>query len=209
MNNSTWMFYDSTTGYLSGAGFSGSPDELVGQLEHKGAGVGAFEGVADYLCNKVDTSTGLLTPYQQPPPPDTALCTWAWLDATKRWAPVKTLVALKADKWDAIKAARDAAINAPLFTPHGTFDSDPISRANIAGDMAIAQTLAGASPPFSIIYTLADNTSVVLDTPGMVSVGLALGAKVQAAFATARALRGQIDAATTADAINSITWPAT
>ena len=124
------------------------------------------------------------------------------------WVDPRTLPQHKADKWTAIKVSRDAAINSPLVTPHGIFDSDPLSRANIAGAVALAQTLAAATPPFSITYTLADNTSVVLDGPGMVSVGLLLGAKVQAAFATARALRVRIDAAMTADAVAAITWPA-
>ena len=208
MTISTWSFYDIATGIFSGAGFSGDSDDLDAQLAHKGAGVGAFEGEADHLCERVDAATGRLVPYRPPAPPDSDLQTWAWVDATKRWAPVKTLAAIRADKWTAIKVSRDAAINSPLVTPHGIFDSDPLSRANIAGAVALAQTLAAATPPFSITYTLADNTSVVLDGPGMVSVGLLLGAKVQAAFATARALRVRIDAAMTADAVAAITWPA-
>ena len=188
--NPTWNFYDLKTGIFTGAGFSGDASEIDAQLAHKGSGVGAFEGKVDYLSERLDISTGMLTPYQPP-------------------AVLVSLAALQADKWTAIKASRDAAINAPLVTPHGIFDSDPLSRANIAGAVALAQTLAAAVPPFSITYTLSDNTSVVLDSAGMVSVGLALGAKVQAAFVTARSLRVQIDAAPTADAINSITWPAT
>ena len=144
-------------------------------------------------------------PVVMPAQPDPAFV-WDWL--THAWTDPRTLAQRKATKWASMKAARNTAINAPLVTPHGTFDADPASRANIAGAVALAQTLAAAVPPFSITYTLADNTSVVLDGPGMVSVGLALGAQVQAAFATARALRVQIDAAATADAINLLNWPA-
>ena len=160
---------------------------VTGQCPDNTADSAWIEGAFDHTKQRIDVIAALVVDYTPPPP---------------------TLYALQADKWTAIKASRDAAINSPLVTPHGTFDSDPASRANIGGAVALAQTLAAATPPFVITYTLADNTSVVLDGPSMVGVGLALGAKVQAAFATARALRVRIDAATSPADLDAITWAA-
>lgn len=189
MTNSTWSFYDLATGVFSGAGFSGTADEVADQLAHKGAGVGVHEGVADYLTQRRDLVTGLLVPYTPPAP---------------------TLESLQASAWEEIKRARAAAINAPLATPHGTFDADGAARANVGGAVALAQLATAAGHPFSIAYTLHDNTSVVLDAAVMVSVGLLLGAQVQAAFATARALRAQINAPDiTPEALALIVWPTT
>lgn len=187
MTNSTWNFYDEATGLFSGAGFSGAIDTLVDQLAHKGPGIGAHEGTVDYLAQKLDLNTGLLIAYTPPGP---------------------TLAALKANRWESIKAARATALDAPLVTPKGTFDADGPARANIGGAVALAQTATAAGHAFAITYTLHDNTAVTLDAADMVSVGLSLGAKVQAAFATARALRAQIDAAITPEAIALISWPA-
>lgn len=126
--------------------------------------------------------------------------------SAKQWSDPRSLVDVRAATWAAVKASRDAAINAPLVTPRGTFDSDDRARANIGGSVALAQTLGTA---FSAVYTLADNSAVTLDAAAMVSVGIAMGMKVQAAFATGRTLRAQIDAAATPAALALIAWPAT
>lgn len=167
-----------------------------------------FEGVIDYLSERVDTATGLLVPYRPPSPPDTASSTWAWDEAPRRWAPVKTLSAVRADKWASIKEFRDAAIFAALVTPHGTFDGDSVSQSKIAEAAQYAQALVAAGRLAAIVFTLADNTRITLDAPAMASVGLLLGDREQSARAVASALRDRIDAATSADDVSAITWPA-
>lgn len=223
-------FYDLMTGILSSHYYIG-PTDLIAQ--NTPPGTLPVEGVTDAPSQRVDiVATAAMAPpatyidpirgrtfatppallqaviidYQPPAPPDDTMQSWAWDTVTKRWRSVATFAALQSQKWTVIKAERDVALNAPLLTVFGTFDSDLVSRANIAGAVALAQTLASASPPFAITYTLADNTSVTLDGPSMVNVGLALGAKVQAAFARARALRLQIESATTSTTLDAITW---
>jgi hypothetical protein len=121
---------------------------------------------------------------------------------------LRTLEQRKAERWEQIKLARTAAINAPLVTPYGTFDADPASRQNITDAILMVQTLDQLGEPSSIDFTLADNSVVTLTVSEMVDVGLRLGAQVQAAHATSRVLRGQLDAATTAEAVDSVHWPA-
>jgi hypothetical protein len=123
---------------------------------------------------------------------------------------LRTLEQRRADKWAELKAARAAAEAAPLATPYGTFDCDAVSQARIANAALLMQTQAaelqpGAMP--TIDFTLYDNSSVTLTAGQMVEVALRMGAQVQAAFATGRALREALDAAQTAEAVSALAWP--
>jgi hypothetical protein len=137
------------------------------------------------------------------PPNDSSV----WSNATMSWSDPRTLQEHKDAKWELIKQSREAAFNAPLTTPYGTFDSDAESRTRITDAVLMAQTLAGMGQPAAIDFTLADNSVVTLDATQMVTVGLLLGAKIQAAFATGRSLRTAIYAATTVVQVQAINWP--
>jgi hypothetical protein len=119
------------------------------------------------------------------------------------------LESLKAQKWFDMKAARRAALQAPLATPYGTFDADPESRDNIVQTAHLmqteAQTLAPDQVP-SVDFTLADNTAVNLTAGQMVDVALLLAEQIQAAYQRGRVVRAAIDAATTAQELAAITW---
>jgi hypothetical protein len=132
---------------------------------------------------------------------------WAagWSNTAMGWIDPRTLADLKAAKWAEIKTARAAAIDAPLVTPYGTFDSDAVGRSNIADSVLLAQSLAARGLPSDIEFTLEDNTSVTLTAEQMTTVGLLLGAKVNAAHAQSRALRPLIENATAAT-LDGITW---
>jgi hypothetical protein len=136
----------------------------------------------------------------------------AWSNATRAWIDLRTLEQRRAERWAQIKAARAAAIDAPLAVPGvGAFDCDEASRANIANAALLMQTMAASLQPGevpTIEFTLADNTVATLTAAQMVDVALRMGAKVQAAHATARALRDAIAAAATAEAVDSVHWPA-
>lgn len=119
---------------------------------------------------------------------------------------MRTINQLKADKWNEMKAARDAALLAPLVTPFGTFDASVPAQKSITDAVLMLQTLASLGTPTDIDFTLADNTTVTLTTPQMVQVGLMLGQRTQQAYAQARALRAQIESATDAAAVAAITW---
>lgn len=128
---------------------------------------------------------------------------------TKQWEDPRTVQDFKDAKWVSIKEAREAAINAPLITPYGTFDSDPKSRQNITDAILLLKSLEDLGSPGTIDFTLADDTARTLNTAEMVMVGLLLGQKIQAAHAQARALRGALDLATTKEEVEAITWQVT
>lgn len=125
------------------------------------------------------------------------------IDGVVVWQDSRMLAEVKAAKWAQIKAARKAAIDAPLVTPYGTFDSNQESRAAISE--CAAQARAGG-PTWSIYFTRADNTQVLLTAEEMVNVWMASGAKTQAARDAAVPLRMAISAATTAATVEAITW---
>ena len=131
-----------------------------------------------------------------------------WSNESFAWLDLRTLDERKADKWEAIKRARAAAIDAPLTPAYGVFDSYAEARANITDAVLLAQTLAGMGQAVAIAYTLADNTVVTLDLTKMVTVGLTLGSKVQTVRGIATGLRTQIEAATTVTLLEAIVWPA-
>lgn len=126
--------------------------------------------------------------------------------STKQWVDLRSLSDLKIAVWTSIKASRDAAISAPLSTPYGIFDCKPKDRTNITDAVLLLQTLASVGTPTTIEFTLANNTTVTLTTAEMVTVGLLLGQKVQAAHAQARNLRAQIDAANSSTELEAIVW---
>lgn len=131
-----------------------------------------------------------------------------WSNVTFSWSDLRDLSQVKEDRWTAIKSARNAALTAPLSTPHGTFDADVYSQKNITDAIALLQALEATGSPQTIDYTLADNSVVTLTTAQMVQVGLLLGARTQDAYATGRALRTAIDAASTKEEVEAVVWPA-
>lgn len=97
-------------------------------------------------------------------------------------------------------------------TPSGIVQCDLQSRANITGAVVMAMLAAQNAQPFSIAWTMADNTSVTLDGKAMITVGMATGQYVAAAHANGQVLKGQINAATTPAAVAAVDvtvgWPA-
>lgn len=108
--------------------------------------------------------------------------------------------------WERIKAARDAQAAAG-FTYNGiTYDSDPVSVGRINAAVTTAILAQSMGQPYSIDWTVADNSVVTLDGPGMMSMGLACAQHVGAQFDRARALRDKLAAATTKADIDAVTW---
>lgn len=112
-----------------------------------------------------------------------------------------------ARKWAFIKSQR-SALEFGGFTWDGSaFDSDPQAQARIQGGVQLATIAAAQSQPFSIDWTLADNTVRTLSGADMIAVGMTLAAHVQTVHAIARALRLQIEAATTLAEVEAVVWP--
>lgn len=102
------------------------------------------------------------------------------------------LEAAQAAKWEEIKRRRRAEELSPITCQGYVYDADEDSQSKLAGAVQIAAISMGAGQPFSIEWTLSDNTAVTLDAAGMLAVGLALGARTSALYAYARTLRTQI-----------------
>jgi hypothetical protein len=114
-----------------------------------------------------------------------------------RWVDVRSLEELKAERWAQIKAARTAAMDAPIDTTFGLFDACPASRSALAEAMHVAP----------VVWTTADNEAVTLDAPSLAEVLRLIGQRTQACHATARGLRVCVDAAGTVSELAAVTWP--
>lgn len=138
-------------------------------------------------------------------PQPSASHVWDW---TSRSWQVDLVVAREA-RWTEMKLARQEAIDAPLVTAYGTFDSDPEARDNIAKTAQGVQTFAGSLAPTqlpTVDFTLWDDSVVTLTAQEMIQVAKLLFEKTQAAYARGRQVREAIDFAGSAEAIESVTW---
>lgn len=127
--------------------------------------------------------------------------------AIKQWEDPRTLVDHKAAKWAEVKAAREAVEFGAFAWDGSMFDCDQISQQRIQGAAQLATLASMTSAPFSIDWTLADNTVRTLNATDMIAVGMALGAHINVQHATSRTLRAQIDAATTLAEVQAVAWP--
>lgn len=119
--------------------------------------------------------------------------------------PEPTLDEVKAAKWSKVKAERDRLEASGFIYLDKTFDSDPTSviRLTVAVEAARA-ALAGGMTGMSFDWTLQDNTVATLTAEEFIGLPLALAANADALHQHARALREQIDAATTAEEVEAI-----
>ena len=120
-----------------------------------------------------------------------------WTHSGKAFArPVPPLPVAKLASWDQAKAKRDAMIDGGVAVPGiGTFDSDEASRVNIIGAVVMAQIALANSQPFSIKWTLADNSVVELDAAKMIAVGAVVFQHVAGVHMAAQSARAAIEAA--------------
>jgi len=113
----------------------------------------------------------------------------------------------KARKWAQIKAERDALESGGFDMPGlGRFDSNAESRARIVGAAMAAKIAQDAAQPYSIRWTLADNTTVELGAEGVIAVGFALLAHTDGIHQRSRQIYAQIQTAQTAEQVAGISW---
>ena len=122
-------------------------------------------------------------------------------------AAVDDIETARACKWAEIKGERDRLENGGFDMPDvGRFDSDADSRARIVGAVTAAKIAKDEGQPFSVEWTLADNTTVMLNAEQVISVGFAMLTHTTSTHEKGRVLRAQIDAAEDVDSLNAITW---
>lgn len=107
--------------------------------------------------------------------------------------------------WGVIKAARDAA-EASDFIVNGVAYQPDVLRITGAALNALLAQLAGV--PFSIDWTVSDDSVVTLNGAQMQGVGIALAQHINSVHAIGRTLRAQIAAAQTHAEVGAVTWPA-
>lgn len=129
-----------------------------------------------------------------------------WDNSTMAWVDDRTLDQLKASRWDVMLAARSADEFGPFVWDGSTFDGDDRSQARIQGTVLLALLAAQTDTSFAVDWTLADNTIRTLTGVEMIAVGQAMSVHVTNAHAAGRARRAAIEAATTAAAVESVTW---
>jgi Domain of unknown function (DUF4376) len=173
------------------------------------SGNSMYESVVsiDSLSKKINTSNGQLIDYQPTQPADTEDYTYSWNNTTKRWDATKTLAKIKKERWELIKADRDAAEFGGFTWDSSEFDSDSMSQSRIQGAVVLSMQAIGASQTLSITWTLKNNTTRTLSETEFVSLGQALSVHVATQHTIGRNLRTAINAATTEAEVTAITWP--
>lgn len=123
---------------------------------------------------------------------------WAWEAGgfVRIIPPAPTILERRTSLWEAVRMARDRAEWWGCTTPLGRADSDPDSQRKVAGAVQMAMIAQAAGAPFSIDWTMQDNSSVTHDAAAMIALGVAVGQHVAACHAVALAKRSAIEAAT-------------
>lgn len=138
------------------------------------------------------------------PPPPSAHHIFDY--TTKQWVDPRTLDDHKSAKWKEIKRQRDVAEFATFTYNNMEFDGDLDAQRRLAAYISVSKSSIAAGQPFEAEFTLANNTNVTLTAQDFVGIELAKVQAVAATFNHASALRAQIDAATTVQEVESITW---
>jgi uncharacterized protein YbdZ (MbtH family) len=121
------------------------------------------------------------------------------------WDP-RTLADYKEERWDHLKTQRDITLDGGFSWNNLVFDSDPKSRANIQGAVTLAQLSEQVNQPFSITWTLKDNSTISLNAQQMKEVGIALANHLNTAYDKGRILRTQVEQALTLEEVGSVLW---
>lgn len=121
-----------------------------------------------------------------------------------RWRDTRTLAECQTQRWDEIKATRQALDNAPITIGGGIpLDGDEKSRNNILGAVVAMQLASLATRN----WRCADNVMRVLTLAQIVEAGLGIAARRQSLIETSDALYHQIQAATTPAQVAAVVWP--
>ena len=96
---------------------------------------------------------------------------------------------------NAIRDAKSFGRGAQCNTTLGVVQSDENSKTKISGLALMAFMAKVGAQPFSVTFTLADNSEVILNADGMVALGKQVGAFDISVHEHCKSLKAQIDAA--------------
>lgn len=115
--------------------------------------------------------------------------------------------------WEQVRTLRNENIDAGAPTPFGVVDSDEQARSNVSGAALGALIAKSAGVPYSVTWTMLDNSTAALDADQMIAMALAILTHVNACHERARELRAEIEAAATMAELLAINiaagWPNT
>lgn len=134
---------------------------------------------------------------------DSMPATGVWDNFTMTWTDTRSLSELKAAKWDALKVERLARETAPLSYLETTFDADFASQQKINGAVTLA-LMSGSLTTMD--WTDANNNTVTLTKVELLGLGAALGQRTSDIYSQARALRTQVESATSVEELNAVNW---
>lgn len=120
---------------------------------------------------------------------------------------VADLERARSDKIAALRARRNQEQDGNCLTPLGLMQSDPASRGLLNGSVTGALVAQAAGEPFSVGWTMADNSIVEHDGPAIIAAGMAVMAHVQQQHAIFESLRAAVQDATDLTAIDAVQWP--
>ena len=129
-----------------------------------------------------------------------------WLDKGNTPIPCHSFVELQTQKWEEFKQLRDNYKSLGFISNKNIYDSDDESISYINSAVLIATIPKSVSQPFSIDWTLKNNTTVSLDADQMIQVGMDCMTYAQGIFNQGISYRTQINAATTQEELDAIKW---
>ena len=133
---------------------------------------------------------------------DTVVYMWNTQDVQLRYSH-DPLAKAKAQKWELIKDLRNIKDTSGFLYLDKWFDSDVAARRNISDAVQIASLAAD----YSVEWTLADDSSILLNAEQIRGMGIALGIHVNQNHQISKALRSQIMYATTLQEVDDVRWP--
>ena len=174
------------------------PESLI-QLQYDAATQGCVEGDFSSLDFYIEDSVSKRIPAKP-----NSYCVFDFI--TKTWIDPRTLDEIKSMKWESIKKIRDQVENSSFVWNGHVFDCDVVSQSRIQGTSQLASLALMNQTPFSVDWTLANNTVVVLTAEDMLAVGKAMFEHINSCHQKSRTLRMQIESATTKEEVEAITW---
>ena len=126
--------------------------------------------------------------------------------------PALALGVARAETLQRLQARRDIAEFGGILRPEGVIQTDEGSQRKINGAVTEALIKQVGGQPFSIDWTMLDNSTVTYDAAGMIEMGLAVLQHVNLCHEVGREKRAEIEAATTVAQIEAVDldagWPA-
>lgn len=120
-----------------------------------------------------------------------------WSDTLGNWVDNTPIEVIKANAKERLNRVRDALEVAPLLVDRNLFDVDSKSLQRM--DLALKANL-------TVSWTLADNSSTIVDAPMLTNVLNELAIRGQQLHAKCKQLKSEVDSASTAEEVRSVRW---